>query len=643
MGRRKKIIELPEVKIEDLIDKELSEAMQKKWKRATSSMRQRTRGHELYTRVSHNQSLFDTPNHEKEFSEGSTQAIKRKLRSQTIQRQPDGEITSSYDKNSIEQVEIEFLFEKKIMTSEYDGKDMLKNLWRTFNASYDHGYACVRTGFEADVDNDIRVTYSLINWNDVYPEPDCDYIEEAEWYIIREYLSISELCAQINCEGTLKDTGSGWNEDAIRYIKKHGIKDGIDPRSNPLADSMNSNAPTESVEVWTLYKRGQEQFKTFCPALQCCLREVKNYDPRKDVPIHFLILEPDPDFPLGVSQILYTLPQQQFADAFQTLSYQTLLLAVNPPLMSFGNLTPSSIRMKPRALWNMGTNPNNKVEPFRVETAVLNQYGNILQNVSANMMKNLNVTDQTVASEAHTMNYSATPQGVQQQQQDKTITVNQYQKRVEIFFGEWANHALRSYINVMSGEQELTVDEKTRRRVWDIEQTSGDPEAESIVNGDKILIDFDKLSVELLSFEIRTGSLIENEKEAEKKSIQELIVPLSQMLGNLTEENRKPFEQNIMQLTQRLCELSDVDVSQQTGSRIDEQLMSLALQATMEKQMQQEQMMQQMMQAMGLVPQQPEVAPMDGQLPMEGQPPIEGEQMAMPPQQEVPAETPQIV
>lgn len=636
MARPKKIIE-EEITLEDLRDEELTKVMADKWERSTAKMRQRTKGHDIFSRISHSQSLYDTPNVEKEFSEGSTQAIKRKLRAQTIQRQPDGEIVSSYDKNSIEHIQLQFLFKKKIMTSEYDGKDMLKNLTRTFNMAYDHGYACVRTGFESDVDGDVRVTYSLIHWNDIYPEPDCDFIEEAEWYIVREYMSQSEICAQLDCQtGELKDPSSGWNVKALKYIKKHGIKDGIDPKSNPLADRMNRTAPTESIEVWSLYKRGQEQFKSFCPALQCCLREVKNYDPRKDIPLHFLILEPDPDFPLGVSQIIYTLPQQQFADAFQTLSYQTLLLAVNPPLMGYGTLTPSAIKMKPRSFWNMGTNPNNKIEPFRVETAVLNQYGNILQNVSANMMKNLNVTDHTVASDAHTMNYSATPQGVQQQQADKTITVNQYQKRVEIFFGEWANHALRSYINAMSGKQELTVDEETRRRIWDVEQASApkpnpitgeiEDDTPSIIKGDKIEIDFDKLSYELLSFEVRTGSLIENERESERRAIQELIVPLSQMLGNLTEENRKPFEENIMHLTQRLCETSNVDIPVQTGNRIDEKLVSLALQATMEKVQAHDQMLMQMLG--GLQNQTSEQVAPEGQQ--------EAPEMAMPPQQEQP-------
>ncbi|MDQ9825851.1 hypothetical protein RFZ44_21340, partial [Acinetobacter sp. 163] len=90
-----------------------------------------------------------------EFSEGTTQALKRKLRAQTLQRVPDGEITTQFDKNSIEQVETEFLFDTKVVRSEFDGKDMMKNLCRAFNTAYDYGFACIRTGFERDLDGDL--------------------------------------------------------------------------------------------------------------------------------------------------------------------------------------------------------------------------------------------------------------------------------------------------------------------------------------------------------------------------------------------------------------------------------------------------------------------------------------------------------
>lgn len=588
---------------ESIIDDSYCCHLDSKYTQAKSVMQQRTRLHGFFSKISHNKSLYNGgANNTEVFSEGSTQAIKRKLRAQTIQRVPDGELVTQFDKNSIEQAEVEFIFKKKILTSEFDGRDMMKNLWRMFNASYDYGYACVRTGFEKDADNDVRISFTMIQWNDIFPDPDCKFIEEAEYYFVREYISRAELKNLLDKKGRIKD--KTYDEKTVKYIIENDLRDGVDPNSVKMADQMNAVSPVQSIEVRTFYKRGADEFITYVPSLKARLRTVKNYDPRKDVPLHFMILEPDPEFPLGASSIMWTLAQQQYADAFQSVAYQTLLLAAQPPIMLFGNLTPSKIKMRPRAAWPMGTNPNNKVEPWQVETTTITNYGSILENISANMMKNLNVADGTVASDANVMHYSGTPQGVEAQRQDKTITVNQYQKRVEIFFSEWANHALRSYINAMSGEQLLTVDEETRRKIFDIEMSQANPEddyVESIIEGDKIRINFSELSSDLLTFEVRTGSLIASERENEIQNIQNLLLPISQMIGQVSDQNKPAFEETLMQLIQRLCELSDIDISASTGANFQEALMMQAIQATMEEVMGQQQQIDQLA---GMMPQQ---------------------------------------
>ena len=558
-----------------------------KWNVAESHMIQRTAGHEFFSKVAHNMNLFEKGRTDS-FSEGSTQAIKRKIRAQTIQRVPDGEIVTQYDKNSVEQAVIDYLFKHKVLQSEFDGKDMLKQLWKTFNASYDYGFACVRTGFEKDLDGDPRISYTLIPWNDVYPSPDCKFIEEADWYIVREWLPLSSLKELVDWE-TGEVTDPTYNADVVKYLIYNHVVDAGDPMSVPLADRKHGKSPTESVKVYTYYFKGQDKFKVYVPAVNAILREVDNFDPRKDVPLHFMILEPDPDFPLGCSSIMWTLAQQQFADAFQSTAYQTMMMALRPPLMTFGNLTNAKIRMKPNAIWPMGTNPNNRIEPYRVETTTLTQYGSIMEHISGKMQMSMNITDSTVASDANVAHYSGTPQGVEQQRQDKTITVNQFQKRVETFFQEWANHALRSYISSMHGEHELTVDERTRRRIFDIEKSkmaqldpAVDDIPESIIDGNKITVDFSELSADLLSFEVRAGSLIENEKETERRNIQEMLIPVSQMMGNISDSNRDAFENIIMQLVMRLCELSDIDISQQTADQINQKLVMQAMQDTME-------------------------------------------------------------
>ena len=567
--------------------------------RSKAQMDLRTNMFSMFTRLAHNQSLYDKVDKAEDlYSEGTTQALKRKIRAQTLQRVPDGEITTQFDKNSIEQVETEFIFDNKVLTSEYDGKDMLKNLWRAFNTAYDYGFACIRTGFEKDLDGDIRISWKEIRWNDVYPAPDADFIEEAEWYVIREYISQADIKALIDWDTeTVKDRT--YQEDTVKFLCDWNPKEGQEYNSIPMADDKKGVTKVESIEIRTLYRKGDKEFVTWVPACQAILRIVKNEDPRRDVPIHFLILEPDPEFPLGCSSVMWTLGQQQFADAFQTSAYQTLLLATKPPIMATGNLMNAKIKMEPAAFWDLGNNPNNKIEKFPVETTTITQYGSILENIGSNMMKNLNITDQTIASDANVARYSGTAPGVREQARDKTITINQYAKRIEIFFAEWANHALRSYLNSMSGEVEMTVDEPTRRRIWDIEMSRddsavdrGEKPEDSIIDGDKITIDFDALSVDMLSFKVRAGSLIETREEEERRNIQEMLIPVSQMMGNISEENRGAFEQNIMQMIGRLFELSNIDVSAQTAQRIDDRLMLSALRSTMDQVAAQQQQIQ---------------------------------------------------
>ena len=195
----------------------------------------------------------------------------------------------------------------------------------------------------------------------------------------------------------------------------------------------------------------------------------------------------------------------------------------------------------------------------------------------------------------------------------------------------------------MSGEKWLTVDEHTRRRIWDIENSmaSQDPMSmmepvDSIIDGDKIKVDFSNLSSDLLSFEVRTGSLIENEKETERRNIQEMLIPVSQMMGNIGDQNRDAFEHVIMQLIVRLCELSDVDISQATADKINEKLLMAAMQQTMQMNMQQQQQIDQLQQAVGIVPGQqgmpmpPEAGPAQPMMPPEGGAPMPPGQPPMP-------------
>lgn len=542
--------------------------MKARFDAAKSQMARRTYHHELYGLLAKNKSIHEWSvkrGNTKYFSEGSTQYILRKVLADTIQRVPDGELTTQHDKASKEHIFLQYLFDNKVMSSEIEGVDMLANLVKTFKMSFIYAFAPVRTGFERDYDDDARIKYSLEQWSDVFVNPDCTDICRPEVVYHRSYMTKDDVLALIDEDGNVYD--STYNADVIKCIIDEDMFSAKEYDSETMADKMKGSTSLQSVMLITEYRRGAKEFVTFVPALNAEFRRVPNYDPRKGIPWNFLVLEPDADFPIGVSQVEFLLADQQFNDLFQTSAYKNLLLAMEPPIMVSGwETNPSSYKFEPRKIWNLGNNPNNvKVEPVKIENAVLSNWTTTREAVAAAMVRNLNVADGTIAKDAG-VGYSKTAPGVEQQMAAKTISINQYQKRVESFVQEWAVQALRMYVNSMSGEHTLTVDESTRRRLYDIGESD-------CIDGDKITIDFSELSADMLEFKVRAGSLVQKKEDQELEKLTTMVQPFIQNLNGWSEENRRVIENDVLlPVAMRMLELSGTDISQTLADSLSTQM-----------------------------------------------------------------------
>ena len=592
--------------------------VKKRFDAAKVQMDMRTAHHELYGLLAKNKSIHEwtmRKGRSKYFSEGSTQYILRKTLADTIQRVPDGELQTSFDKATKEHILTQYLFENKVMWSEFEGIDMMSNLTNTFKMAFIYGFAPVRIGFEKDSDDDARIGFNLENWADVYVNPDCKDVRRPEVVYFRSYMDKDSVQALLDDNDEVID--STYNQDTVRYLIENDMFTGRDYDSEKLADKLKGSTGTHSVMLITEYRRGAKEFVTYCPSANAVFRRVPNYDPRKGIPWVFCVLEPDPDYPLGLSQIEFLLADQQFNDLFQTSAYKNLLLAMEPPIMVSGwETNPSSYKFEPRKIWNLGNNPNQvKVEPVKIDNSILSSWSTTREAVASSMMRNLNVMDGTIANDSGT-GFSKTAPGVEAQQTTKTININQYQKRMEYFVSDWANMSLRCYINSMSGVHTMTVDEETRRKLFDIG-------CFDIVDGDKVEIDFDELSTEMLEFKVRTGSLVELKEDQERAALTEMVQPFIQNLNGWSDDNRRVVEDEILlPVAMRMLELSDTDLSQSLAASLSSQIakkMMAGMQQQIDGQQQQLDMqgmqMDRMAQAMQL--QEPQAQDMGMPVPME--------------------------
>ena len=560
-----------------------------RYQEAKSQMRLRTNHHELYGLLAKNKSIHEFFGGKKStqstyFSEGSTQYILRKTLADTIQRVPDGELETQYDKATKEHIWLQYIFDNKIMSSEYEGIDMMSNLTNAFKMSFIYAFAPVRTGFEKDYDDDVRVSFNLESWADVFINPDCKDIRRPEVVYFRQYMSRDDVESLLTADGTLID--STYNENTIKYVLDENMFSARHTESEKLADQLKGSGSIASIMLITEYRRGSKEFVTFVPSLKAEWRRVPNYDPRKGIPWSFLVLEPDPDFPLGISQVEFLLADQQFNDLFQTSAYKNLLLAMEPPIMVSGwETNPSSYKFEPRKIWNLGNNPNSvKVEPVKVDNSVLSGWSTTREAIAASMLRNLNIMDGTIAADSHVTSYSKTAPGVQQQVENKSITVNQYQKRIEDFISQWAVQALRMYVNAMNGVHELTVDEETRRKLFDIGE-------DSCIDGNKIKIDFSELSADMLEYKVRAGSLVQRKEDQELEKLTTMVQPFIQNLNGWSDENRQLVENEILlPVAMRMLELSDTDIANTLAESVYSQItknMMADMQAQIDGQQQQ--------------------------------------------------------
>ena len=549
-------------------------AMTPDYNRAKSQMTARTARYNIYGMVAKNKSIHErgSRTQSKYFSEGSTQYILRKSLANTIQRVPDGELLTQFDKASKEHIITEYIFTNKILHSEIENIDMLSNLTNTFKAGWIYGFAPVRTGFEQDIDNTPRISYNLESWRDIFIDADCKDIRRPNTVWHRHYMSRSDMQQLLN-EETGEISDNTYEADTIKYCLDHELFKSKEWQSENLGDQLKGSTAIDSCALLTEYKRGSDEFITYVPEISAVLRRTPNYDPRKGIPWKFFVIEPDPDFPLGLSQVEFLLGDQQFQDLHQSCAYENILLAMEPPVMVAGwDTNPSSYRFEPRAIWQLGNNPQQvRVEPVPVDNGILSSWAQNREAVASGMLRQLNVMDGTMAEDSHAPGFSATPQGVEAQGRARDISINQYQKRIEFFFADWANQALRMYLNAMNGQHWMLADESTRRKLFDIDLLDS-------IDGDKVLVDFDILSHELINFKVRTGSLVERKEDQEREAINDMIHPIVQNIGGISDENRPVIENEIlMPAFRRLMELADVDFGQSIAEALGSHIAQQAL------------------------------------------------------------------
>jgi hypothetical protein len=483
--------------------------------RYKSEMDQRLEGYEKLEKIADGVVISpkaDLPN----VSSGETAGLVRRMARNLVQNCPNVEVISEFNDDSVQGVFSRHILTTKIIGSDEYSNDMQQNLFASTKTALTLGFDTVIPALVQDAAGGWYMKYDAIHYRDVFPEPGAKDVRQSNIVFVRRYLTKGEVKALI------RDQAPGWDPAALRSLMisaPYGTS-----YESAAYQSRKSGVIPEGYEIITCYTNSGDPFLTFSDSTRHLLRIEKNKHPMKEHPVHFLVLEKDSQQPLGKSQVELVMGRQDFQDLMLNGAMKLWYRNINPSIIGYGavnaipNLSPGK--------YTQISNPNARIEPFEVNTQTLMQYGLISQQNLGSMVNLVGSADQTMAQAAGN-GMSATPQGVEAQQQMVDITTNNYQKAIEAFFSHYCSYALNVYFAELRAVKKVKPTAEARIKLL----RAGLP-TEAINEDGTLDMDFEDLATEYW-VRVVPGSLVEMEDEKQMRILNELFVPLSQAMPAL--------------------------------------------------------------------------------------------------------------
>lgn len=458
----------------------------------------------------------DLPN----ISSGETAGLIRRTARNLVQHTPNVEVTCEFDDDSVKGIFARHILKTKVVGDDQYSNDMQQNLFASAKTALSLGFTCVIPVLLQDAGGGWFIKYDTIHHRDVFPEPGAKDIRQTTDVFVRRYLTQGDVRALIRMQP------AGWDIAALRELVK--VRPPARERQSVDHQTAKHHMVPEGYELITWYSSTGEPFLTFSATSKMLLRIEKNKHPLKQHPVHFLIMEKDDNQPLGKSQVELILGRQEFQDLMLNGAMKMWYRNINPAIIGYG--TVNSVPNLSPGKYTSISNPNAKVEAFEVNTQSLLQFGQISQQNAGAMVQMVGAADQQMAAQNGGAGggMSATPQGVEAQQQMVDITTNNYQKAIESFFSHYCSYALTIFFQELKGVEKV--------------KPSADARAQ-LVNAGLEPEEFDEVSGELkLAFKdmateyyVRCvpGSLVEMEDEKQIRILNEMFVPLSQAMPAL--------------------------------------------------------------------------------------------------------------
>lgn len=430
------------------------------------------------------------------------------------------------------------------------GKGLLSTLQIGTEQALTHGYQpfLVASGL---MYNDFGATMRLLYYRDTSPEPGISDSNESGYHFVSAHLTPGRV-RKIKREAEA-NKNTAWNIEALTHVlestpvpqEKNQYQS--DPRKIPGADEEG-----RTYEFVTRYETGRSgRIITFCAEYpDAPLRILENKSKWGYPRVQYLVIDPAPLTPFGISRVRLASPNQNFMNIYYANVAAMLLLNSAPPLFKKGSfLGPTSL--KRNAVWET-VDPNAEIALKTLDNGSLSQFVPMAQQLAAQIQNIMGGQSMTVNAGSKGSAFGKTAPGVEAGQAFMGLETNQITKILENFLRQYALVALDTLISEQSGEDDVIVDDETKDMLNTLEEQKYNKEAQKdpmtglplepfvpSIGDDNIVKlvweDFYK-AIKKWSVKVNVSLSPDELKESKRADLQDMLVVLAQNARELGPE-----------------------------------------------------------------------------------------------------------
>lgn len=384
----------------------------------------------------------------------------RSIPRQSLQQLPVFAMVVNGTKYSVPALLCTYIAKSKVFNEDTFGKGLLSTLQIGGEAALTHGYQPFMAAL-GQLFADYGSTLRMLHYSDTSPEPGIQDANESGYHYVVAHLTPSRVRKIL--ASARNNPATSWNVKALEALLETAPKPTEYSKYQPTTrQNTTGEAMSPSFEFVTRLETEVGATKiTFCPDVpDMALRTIESRSKFGYPQVMYLVIDPAPLTPFGVSRVRLASPNQNLMNIYYGQIAAMLLNNSAPPLMKRGRFN-GPVELKRNVVWET-FDQNADVKLMNMDNGSLQFFPEMAKQFASQIM---NIMGGQTQSAPAVDKFSKTAPGTQQAQAFLDVNTNQITKILENFLRQYTLVGVDNYISEQEGVERIIVDDDTKNAI----------------------------------------------------------------------------------------------------------------------------------------------------------------------------------